>query len=85
MGEPTLAEWLQTYEQPLPSRFSEQMPPLMAVVVYASFWVGSEGIIPGSGSGSEPAEAIHGAWQRELNQLGGRGHISHALQVLQNL
>ena len=39
-----------------------------------------EGIIPGSGSGSEPA-----AWQRELEQLGGRGGVGHALHVLQNL
>ena len=31
-----------------------------------SFWVGFDGIIAGTGSGSEPAEAIHAAWQREL-------------------
>lgn len=68
----------------LPSIYAEQLPPLPADVVYASFWVGFEGNIPGSGSGSEPAEAIHD-WQRELGQLGGRGHISHALRVLQNL
>jgi hypothetical protein len=85
MGEPTLADWLQTYERPLPAMFAEQTPPLPTDIAYASFWAGFEGIIPGSGSGSEPAEAIHGAWQRELGQLGGRGHISHALQVLQNL
>lgn len=85
MDETTLADWLQTYERPLPSIFSEQATGLPKNVSYVSFWVGFDGIIPGSGSGSEPAEALHGAWQTELASLGGRGDINHCLHALQNL
>ena len=82
LGEPTLADYLQTYERPLPAIFKTQYTP---DIVFASFWVGLEGIIPGSESGSEPAEVIHASWQREWEQLGGRGGVGHALHVLQNL
>ena len=82
LGEPTLADYLQTYERPLPAIFKDRYA---SDIVFASFWVGLEGIMPGSGSGSEPAEAIHAAWQRELAQLGGRGGVGHALHVLQKL
>ena len=83
LGEGILADWLKTYERPLPAQFaSENVGP---DIVYVSFWVGFEGIIPGMGSGSQPAEAIHAAWQRELMQLGGKGSINHCLHVLQNL
>jgi len=82
LGEPTLADWLQTYERPMPAIFQGHHSPN---IIFVSFWVGFDGILPGSGSGSEPAEAIHSSWQRELNQLGGRGNIGHALHVLQKL
>lgn len=84
MDEPILADWLQSYERPLPSIFSEQAAGPQDLI-YVSFWVGFDGIIPGSGSGSEPAEAVHGAWQTELASLGGRGDINHCLCVLQRL
>lgn len=82
LDESTLADWLQNYERPIPAIFRDHVS---ADIVYTSFWVGFDGIIPGSGSGSEPAEAIHASWQRELAQLGGRGNIGHALHVLQKL
>ena len=65
LGEPTLADWLQTYERPMPAIFQGHHSP---DIIFVSFWVGFDGILPGSGSGSEPAEAIHSSWQRELNQ-----------------
>ena len=41
----------------------------------ASFWVGAFGVHPGTGSGNEPAEAVHAAWQRQLEALGGKGNV----------
>ena len=83
LGEPELANYLKSYERVLPAQFACQMLP--DDIVYVSFWIGFDGIISGSGSGSEPAEALHSSWQRELSQLGGRGNINHGLQVLQQL
>ena len=82
LGEPTLAEWLQSYERPLPALLRNKYS---SDVAYVSFWVGLDGIIPGSGSGSEPAEALHASWQRALAELGGKGNIGHAFTVLQKL
>ena len=82
LGEPTLAQWLQSYERPLPALFRYKYS---SDVAYVSFWVGLDGIIPGSGSGSEPAEALHASWQTALAELGGKGNIGHAFTVLQKL
>ena len=35
-----------------------------AGLLFASFWCGIFGILPGTGSGSHAAEALHSAWQR---------------------
>ena len=51
----------------------------------ASFWVGAFGVHPGTGSGNEPAEAVHAAWQRQLEALGGKGNVVTSLTVLQKL
>lgn len=77
-----MESWLQAYERPLPATFQNQCA---SDVVCASSWVWVGCTIPGSGSGSEPAEAILASWQRELGQLGGRQNIRHALHVLQSL
>ena len=51
----------------------------------ASFWVGAFGVHSGTGSGNEPAEAVHAAWQRQLEALGGKGNVVTSLTVLQKL
>ena len=33
----------------------------------------------------EPTESVHAAWQRQLEALGGKGHIAEALQTMANL
>ena len=38
-----------------------------------------------TGSGNEPAEAVHSAWQRQLEALNGKGGVVTILNTLQNL
>ena len=47
--------------------------------------VGVGGIWPGTGSGNEPTESVHAAWQRQLEALGGKGHVTEALRTMENL
>ena len=82
LGEPQLVQWLQTYERPLPWALAQKhSQPL----TYVSMWRGLEGCVPGSGSGSQPAEALHAGWQKQLSQLAGKGTCSHVLGVMQRL
>ena len=52
---------------------------------FSSVWVGVGGIWPGTGSGNEPTESVHAAWQRQLEALGGRVHVTEALRTMENL
>ena len=83
--EPDLVQWLRTYERPLPAALHRKYKNLPTLPTYVSFWCGLEGIVPGSGSGSQPVEAMHAPWQRELSALGGAGRVGHVLGVMQRL
>ncbi|CAE7708139.1 unnamed protein product [Symbiodinium sp. CCMP2592] len=52
---------------------------------FAGWWVGCCGIVPGTACGSNPAEAIHSAWQSKLESVGGRVPLAEVLGVMQNL
>ena len=41
--------------------------------------------VAGTGCGSNPAEAIHSAWQSKLDSVGGRAPLAEVLGVMQNL
>ena len=45
-----------------------------------SFWVGVDGIYPGSSSSNEASEALHSAWQRDLLSIGGRAQVRAVLE-----
>ena len=85
--EPHLVEWLRTFERPLPAalhaRFG-QLDPLHSSSL-CSMWGGRDGCVPGSGSGNQPAEALHAPWQTRLKALDGKGNIPHVLAVTQKL
>lgn len=82
--EPHLVGWLRTYERPVPSALAARYAS-SSQFTYVSFWSGLHGTVPGSGSGSQPAEAMHSPWQRQLTALGGAGSVGHVLTVMQNL
>ena len=83
--EPQLVEWLRSYERPVPYQLQQRTASDAGAYTYVSFWSGLEGSIPGSGSGSQPAEALHAPWQQHLEALGGKGSVDHVLAVMQNL
>ncbi len=80
--EPDLVAWLRTYERPLPAALLKKYEQVSVIPTYVSFWCGLEGTVPGSGSGSQPAEAMHAPWQRQLSQLGGAGSVGRVLTVM---
>ncbi len=82
--EPHLVSWLKTYERPVPSALAARYAS-SSQFKYVSFWSGLHGTVPGSGSGSQPAEAMHSPWQRQLTALGGAGSVGHVLTVMQKL
>ena len=82
--EPLVAAYLtSTYTQTLPASFSAagHDPECW----FASFWCGYEGIVPGTGCGSEPAEALHSDWQKNFQSRVGRSTLVSALPVMQQL
>ena len=83
--EIALKDWLRGYERPLPSSLRDKHGSDEKSSTYVSFWSGIDGIVAGSGSGSEPAEALHASWQRELDSLGGKGDVPQVLQCMQTL
>lgn len=70
-GSLDLVAWLRSYERPLPFSLEQKYADVSPQPTYASFWSGLTGTIPGSGAGSQPAEALHAPWQRNLQSLGG--------------
>ena len=84
-NETELVAWLRTYERPLPFCLHDKYQNSTAAVTYVSFWGGLEDCIPGSGSGNQPAEALHSPWQARLSELGGKGNVFHVLSVMQKL
>lgn len=83
--EHDLVSWLRSYERELPFLLKEKYVDSSPPPTYVSFWSGLEGTVPGSGSGNQPAEALHAPWQRELSALGGKGGVGHVLAVMENL
>ncbi|CAJ1399628.1 unnamed protein product, partial [Effrenium voratum] len=83
-GEGIVADWLRSYERPLPPALC-RAPADADQLIFASFWCGRDGCFPGTGGGSQPAEAVHAAWQTQLQKLGGKGDVSHVLGVMQRL
>ena len=81
-GEGIVADWLRSYERPLPPALCRAPADQL---IFASFWRGRDGCFPGTGGGSQPAEAVHAAWQTQLQKLGGKGDVSHVLGVMQRL
>lgn len=80
-----LVAWLRSYERPLPHALQQKYAAVSPALTYVSLWTGLDGIVPGSGAGSQPAEALHAPWQRQLEALGGAGDVGHVLTVMQNL
>lgn len=82
MGEPLVNEWLQWYVRALP-------PALAASAadghtqMFVGWWCGE--VHPGTASGNEAGEALHGPWQTRLSELGGRGGVGHVLGVMARL
>ena len=83
--ETDLVAWLKTYERPIPHDLQAKYRDTSSSLIYCSFWTGREGLVPGSGAGSQPAEALHSPWQRHLESLGGAGDIGHVMSVMQKL
>ena len=52
---------------------------------FAPYWSGCWGTLRGTGSGSQAAEAVHSAWERQLHALGGKAPLSSALAAMQKL
>ena len=84
-GEHDLVVWLRSYERPLPYLLNKKYADVSPAPTYVSFWTGLDGIVPGAGAGSQPAEALHAPWQRQLDALGGSGDVGHVLSVMQKL
>ena len=55
------------------------------VLSFGFHWVGLAGTRPGTGSGSQSAEAFHSGWKRDLKTLGRRSSLHDVLTKMQTL
>ena len=86
MGECTVAAYLDnTYTAAVPQALLRHEHEYLPHHRFAGWWVGCRGIVSGTGCGSNPAEAIHSAWQSKLESVGGRAPLGEVLGVMQNL
>ena len=83
--EPDLIRWLRAYERPPPPNLHREFANCNPMPTYLSFWIGFRGCVPGTGGGSQSAEAQHAPWQRRPAALAGKGDVAPILGVLQKL
>ena len=90
LGEEELVNYLDgmyirpvAFAQAQRMRISFRTADQAQVFSFAGFWSGCFGVVPGTCCGSEAAEALRGAWQAELDALGGRGGVVTVLETLQ--
>ena len=86
MDETVVSAYLdRTYTMEVPESLLGDPQEYLPEQRFAGWWVGCYGIVAGTGCGSNPAEAIHSAWQSKLDSVGGRAPLAEVLGVMQNL
>ena len=86
MDETVVSAYLdRTYTMEVPESLLGDPQEYLPGQRFAGWWVGCYGIVAGTGCGSNPAEAIHSAWQSKLDSVGGRAPLAEVLGVMQNL
>ena len=93
-GEEVLAEYLGS--APYATKVSVQIlreqwglhvnePTPTTDLLFAGWWSGLLGIMPGTDSGSNAKEAFHSLWAKQLGPLAGHSPVSDAFNVMQRL
>ena len=86
MEETQVVQYLdRTYTSPVPDSLLRNVHECLPEHKFADWWAGCYGIAPGTGCGSEPAEAIHSKWQTDLERPGGRVPMGQVSSDMQNV